>query len=151
MKGASAPSAFLLSSHRKSLVMNLSSIRDFLSGQLWQLPQKLHSAHAAIDAIEAAIIELAKIGHQFMLVPMTAANQPDPILYPKMLYNKEKTTIVEDPEAEGRLIAIGWKTTPEEGKLEHPAPVTLAPEVPKEAPTSPPATISKSFDTKKGG
>lgn len=79
-------------------------------------PQRRQMAQMALDAIDAAVVELAKLGHRVELV---LADSPAPQEFPKMLYHSQFPGGLEvaSKKMEEEFIGKGWtrQQNPTEG------------------------------------
>lgn len=134
----------------------IDQLGGFFQGKFWDNPQRQRAASEALGAIKAGLGELAKLGHNYTIVPQDASNMPLPVEYPKMLYFKDQTVNVDSKDHEDRLIGLGWSFTPD-GNIggAHKPPIEAADVLrnqPREAPEdkSDPKTFSKGFIPSQG-
>lgn len=116
-------------------------LKNMFSAKYWQDPQRLALAHNAVENIWMGLVELEKMGEQLKVVPKTPEDVPPPVEYPKMLYSRDGTVIVNSPDEEGKMADEGWVTHPS-------AEAKVVPTAkPSSPPPEPPPTFSVGRDS----
>lgn len=118
--------------------MDWEALHEKLAEHHFASPQNAKLAELALDGAEAAIGQLARLGHTFHLAETSALAEVRAVdEYPKMLYHSGfGQRVVEGVEGELELVKAGWRNTPEPMKEPAPAePKAPAPELKPVAPT----------------